>query len=87
MNRPTADGAHLSPTAAANHKPISPEAICRDLQRRYPGALVWVGRYTGEWWAFLPAGIWQRRRFPDRLLEARFAKELDQLLGRAWGLR
>jgi len=57
-----------------------PEA--EDLERRYPGVLVWFGQATGSWWC-VPPVTW---RTPP-IFEARSPEQLDLMIRSALGWR
>jgi hypothetical protein len=57
----------VTPWAAAE---LDPDRISAELARRFPGCCVWLGEYTGSWWAL--AG--------DRLVEAPDPATLGRLL-------
>lgn len=51
-----------------------PERAAAELARRFPGCCVWLGEYTGRWWALA------RDRTGDRLVEAADPVALGRLL-------
>ncbi|SPT59648.1 MULTISPECIES: hypothetical protein [Actinomadura] len=57
----------MTPWAMAE---IDPERIAAGLARRFPGCCVWLGEYTGSWWAMTG----------DRLVEAPDPATLERLL-------
>lgn len=62
----------MTPWAVAD---LDPERIAADLARRYPGCCVWLGEYTGSWWAFT-----RDQTGHDRLIEAPDPATLGRLL-------
>ncbi|WP_433476694.1 hypothetical protein ACQPZP_06345 [Spirillospora sp. CA-142024] len=57
----------MTPWAAAE---LDPERVAAELARRFPGCCVWLGEYTGSWWAMTG----------DRLVEAPDPATLGRLL-------
>ncbi|URM98618.1 hypothetical protein LUW76_32105 [Actinomadura madurae] len=57
----------MTPWAMAE---LDPERIAAELARRFPGCCVWLGEYTGNWWAMTG----------DRLIEAPDPATLERLL-------
>ncbi|MCQ0018608.1 hypothetical protein [Actinomadura madurae] len=57
----------MTPWAMAE---LDPERIAAYLARRFPGCCVWLGEYTGNWWAMTG----------DRLIEAPDPATLERLL-------
>jgi hypothetical protein len=60
-----------------------PEAVTAAraaLQRQFPGVVVWYGRATSRWWAFVPIGEW------GHLIEATTPEQLAQQIAtaRSW---
>lgn len=53
---------------------LDPERAAAELARRFPGCCVWLGEYTGRWWALA------RDRTGDRLVEAADPVALGRLL-------
>lgn len=56
---------------------LDPERVAAELARRFPGTCVWLGEYTGRWWAFT------RDRTGGRLIEAADPVALAHLLAEA----
>lgn len=50
---------------------------CEELERDFPGSVVWYGEGTGSWWAMV------RLRSGPRLVEAVSADELRQAIPQA----
>jgi hypothetical protein len=63
--------------AMTTNTPTSAETVGA-LQHRFPGALVWQGRATGHWWAYVPVGG------HGRLVEAEYPAEMAYRLAGAW---
>lgn len=62
----------MTPWAVAD---LEPERVAAELARRFPGCCVWLGEYTGRWWAFT-----RDRTGRDRLVEAADPVTLGRLL-------
>jgi hypothetical protein len=61
--------------AVTTNTPTSAEIACA-LRRRFPGALIWQGKATGHWWAYVPVGP------HGRLIEAAYPAQLAHWLER-----
>jgi len=54
------------------------EVTVSNLERRFPGVMVWHGRHTRTWWAYVPIS-------GGRLVEALDPNELAQAISHAGG--
>lgn len=58
---------------------LRPPPVVQDLEREFPGVVVWYGMSTGTWWALV------RCRQAARLVEALSPAELRGAIRNAWG--
>lgn len=57
-------------SAVVHGREADTAAVCREIERRCPGVVVWFGTHTFRWWALVWSGTWRlvEASTPDDLL-------------------